>query len=193
MPSLSRFFGPTLLGALITFFSVACGGDAATDTSSPQDARNPESAQAVDRPLQHLLDEYLAPYPDQLTAMSDPQKDTAVFVAMQAYNAGRYAEAVDLFPNSAKTIEQAGYIKLYQAVSILLAGRDQDALTDLGRITERLGKAYEISQWYLALNYVALNNVFAARRILEDIVANGAYPTERAKELLEDLPESSAE
>jgi hypothetical protein len=53
----------------------------------------------------------------------------------------------------------------------------------------KMGKAFEISNWYLALNYIAFNNPYEARQKLEEIIAAGAYPTEQAKALLGDLPE----
>lgn len=194
MQSLYRFhFVLLMLGCLLAFSACtndAPASDSDTVSSSPQDANNPNAHKKVDRPLQHLLDEYLEPYPDKLTAISNPEKDTAVFQAMEAYNAGRYAEAIDLFPNMATSMEQAGYIKLYQAISQLMADKEQDSFTGFQRMRSKMGKPFEISNWYLALNYIAFNNPYEARQKLEEIIADGAYPTEQAKALLEDLPET---
>ena len=142
-----------------------------------------------EKPLAHLLDRYLEPYPDELTALVDPAKSPEVIAAMEAYNAGRYEEAIGLFPNHAQSIEQAGYVQLYKGISEILAGKEYDAFQTLQNIRSMMGKPFEISNWYLVMNYVGFNNVFEARRKLESIIEAEAYPTEKAKALLNDLPE----
>lgn len=143
-----------------------------------------------DKPLGHLLDRYLKPYPDELTAITDATKVPEIIAAMEAYNDGRYEEAIGLFPNHAQTIEQAGYVHLYKGISEMMAGKEYDAFKTLQTIRTEMGKSFEISNWYLVMNYVGFNNVFEARKKLEAIVASGAYPADMAQELLNDLPEN---
>ena len=168
------------------FVYTSCGSDQATDGTT----ENASAESAAEKPLGYLIDRYLKAYPDELTAISDSEKAPEVFAAMEAYNAGRYAEAIDLFPNYAQSKEQAGYIHLYKGVSELMADKEYDAFKTFQQINSSMGKAMEISNWYLTLNYVGFNNVFEARRKLESIIAAGAYPGETAQALLDDLPEN---
>lgn len=166
-----------LLAAGLLFATSACkNGGTAGNANKP------------DRPLNHLLERYLKPYPDELSAISQSDKDTAIINAMNSYNAGRYEEAIALFPNSARSLEQAGYVQLYQGIAQLMADKEYDAFETLQRIQSSMGKPFEISDWYLTLNYVAFNNVYEARQKLEKIIAAGAYPGDDAKALLKDLP-----
>lgn len=164
-------------------FVVAC-------KSESKPANSNTSPKMQEKPLGHLLERYLKPYPDELTAIIDPAQAPEIVAAMEAYNAGRYEEAIDLFPNSARTMDQAGYIHLYKGISELLADKEYDAFKTFQLINSTMGKAMEISNWYLIMNYVGFNNVFEARRKLEATIAAGAYPGETAQDLLDDLPEN---
>lgn len=168
-------FGLLLLGACKNESAGADTSDTASDSQQ--------------KPQAHLLERYLKPYPDELTALIDAAQAPELAAAMEAYNAGRYEEAIGLFPNSARTMEQAGYIHLYKGVSELLADKEYDAFKTFQLINSQMGKAMEISNWYLILNYVGFNNIFEARRKLEAVIAAGAYPGETAEDLLNDLPE----
>lgn len=166
----------------------ACKNDQAA--SGEATATASDATEQVEKPLGHLVERYLKPYPDELTAITDAEKVPEIPKAMEAYNAGRYEEALALFPNFSQTVEQAGYLHLYKGVSELMLGKEYDAFKTLQTIRTNMGKAFEISNWYLALNYVGFNNVYEARRKLEEIVANDAYPADMAKDLLNDLPEN---
>lgn len=139
-----------------------------------------------------LLKEYLKPYPDELSALLTP-RDTAANEAMAAYNAGRYEEAVAKFPNFARSLEQAGYIHLYRGISELATGKDQDAYITFGRLQSGMGKPFEISKWYIALNYLSFDNTYETRKKLEALVAEKGHNTAEAKSLLDKLPANTAE
>lgn len=157
-------------------------------TAACKNEGSSSSASNDDKPLGHLLDRYLKAYPDELTAISQAPQDSLIRTAMKAYNAGNYEEAAALFPNSARSLEQAGYIQLYQGISQIMADKNYDAFNTFQRIQSSMGKPFEISNWYLVMNYVSFNNVYEARQKLEKIVAEGKYPTAEAKALLNDLP-----
>lgn len=180
MNSIYRFTRLALLLLGLFAITTACKNDSSSSSAT--------SADNADKPLGYLLDRYLKAYPDELTAISQNPKDSLVRVAMKAYNAGNYEEAIALFPNSARSLEQAGYIQLYQGISQLMANKNYDAFNTFQRIQASMGKPFEISNWYLVMNYVGYNNVYEARQKLEKIVAEGKYPTEEAKALLKDLP-----
>lgn len=140
-----------------------------------------------------LLADFLKPYPDELTALLSPS-DTAATKAMAAYKAGRYEEAATLFPNYARSLEQASYIQLYQGISELAAGNDQAAFITFGRIQSgNSAKVFDASKWYIALNYLSFDNTYETRKKLEAIVAENGYGANDAKALLEKLPASTVE
>ena len=177
MNSIYRFSRLALLMLGIVAITTACKNEGGTSSTSNED-----------KPLGHLLDRYLKAYPDELTAISQDPRDSMARLAMKAYNAGNYEEAIALFPNSARSLEQAGYIQLYQGISQIMANKNYDAFNTFQRLQASMGKPFEISNWYLVMNYVSFNNVYEARQKLEKIVAEGKYPTEEAKALLKDLP-----
>ncbi len=181
MNSIYRFSLLALFALSLLTITTACKNDGSSTTAA-------STVDHSEKPLEHLLQRYLKAYPHELTAISQNEKDSAILVAMEAYNAGRYEEAIDLFPNNARSLEQAGYIQLYHGISQLMANKNFDAFNTFQRIQSSMGKAFEISNWYLVMNYVEFNNVYEARQKLEKIVADGAYPTEEAKALLKDLP-----
>ncbi len=149
---------------------------------------------AADKPAdsKELLKEYLKPYPDELSALLAPT-DTAANQAMAAYNAGRYEEAVAKFPNYARSLEQASYIHLYRGISELYTGKDQDAYVTFGRLQSEMGKPFEVSKWYIALNYLSFDNTYETRKKLETLVAENGYGTAEANSLLKKLPANTVE
>lgn len=157
--------------------------------SCQNDAQSGTDPDKPEKPLAHLLERYLKPYPDKLSALANPEKDTLIIAAMKAYNAGSYAEAIELLPNFATSLEQASYIHLYKGISELLVDQEYDAFKSFQRIQAAQENIFEISNWYVAMNYVAYNNVYEARQKLEAIVADNAYGAAEAKDLLNDLPE----
>ena len=180
MNSIYRLTRLALLMLGLFAITTACKNDSSSSSAT--------GADHSEKPLGHLLDRYLKAYPDELTAISQDPRDSLIITAMKAYNAGNYEEAIALFPNSARSLEQAGYIQLYQGISQLMADKGYDAFNTFQRIQASMGKPFEISNWYLVMNYVNFNNVYEARQKLEKIVAEGKYPTEEAKALLKDLP-----
>lgn len=140
-----------------------------------------------DYPQFEVLKEYLKPYPDHLTSIA-PNNAVEVKAAMTAYNDGQYEAAIDTFPNYSRRPEQIGYIHLYKGISYLMAGKENDAFKTFQLIRSGQEPAFEVSEWYRALCYVAYNNIYEARRKLEAIVANGTYGKEDAVELLDVLP-----
>lgn len=167
----------------ILFTTSSCKNEGAASDGETTEIKNKRP-----KAITKLLKTYLKPYPDKLTAIAEPGKDDVILQAMEEYNAGRYEDAIELFPNSARSLDQAGYIQLYQGVSQLMAGKDYDSFETLQRIQSSMGMAFEVSNWYLALNYVAFDNIYEARQKLEKIIAAGAYPGDEAKDLLDDLP-----
>ncbi|MEL7421685.1 MAG: hypothetical protein AAFN81_01785 [Bacteroidota bacterium] len=164
----------------------SCGSDQAAGASSETAVEEAKP----EKPLGYLIERYLEAYPDELTAITDASRVPEIAAAMKAYNAGRYEEAIELFPNYAQSKEQAGYVHLYRGISQLMADKEYDAFRTFQLINSSMGKSMEISNWYLTLNYVGFNNVFEARRKLETIITAGAYPGETAQQLLDDLPEN---
>lgn len=177
----------TMLLAISLLSLSSCKND---QSAASDEATETNASASPEKPLGHLVERYLEPYPDELSGITDSVKTPEILTAMEAYNAGRYEEALSLFPNFSQTMEQAGYIHLYKGVCELMLGREYDAFTTLQRIRSNMGKAFEVSNWYLVMNYVGFNNVYEARRKLEDIIEKGHYPADKAQELLEDLPEN---
>lgn len=141
----------------------------------------------ADYPQATALKDYLRAYPDQISAeLSD--RDIEFKVAMTAYNAGQFQAALDTFPNFTHSPKDAAYIHLYKGISQLMVGEEQESFKTFQRIRAAQEEAFAVSEWYVALNYVAFNDVYAARRKLESIIEKKAYGMEDAKAILDVLP-----
>lgn len=159
--------------------------EAESDTTTAHAA--PSKGVYDDYPQAKLLKQYLQPYPDHLTDAA-PAEAKEVRAAMAAYNAGQYQAAVDTFPNFSRRPELIGYIHLYKGVSLLMNGKEHDAFMTFQLINSKQQPAFDVSEWYRAMCYLAYNNVYETRRKLESIVEKGTYGKENAAELLDILP-----
>ncbi|MEL7220700.1 MAG: hypothetical protein AAGJ93_05230 [Bacteroidota bacterium] len=155
-----------------------------TDTGT---ATSTLEAVYLNYPQADVLSKYLKPYPDQISS-AVPPNSVELKAAMDAYNAGEYQAAIDTFPNFSRKPDQVSYIHLYKGISFLMTGQEHDAFNTFQFIRSNNQEAFEVSEWYRALCYVAYNNIYEARRKLETIVANETYAKEEAAELLEVLP-----
>lgn len=174
-----------LLLLFVSCLLVAC------QSESNNDPNLPAAAAVEGKKLGEQLATYLRPYPDEITPLYKTVRDREdTTPAMEAYLAGDYAKADTLFPNHASSHEMGGYVHLYQGISKLMIGQDNDAFNTFLRIRSTAGKPFEISQWYVALNYVSFGNVYEARRKLDAIIEADTYPgAAQARKLLNDLPE----
>ena len=132
-----------------------------------------------------LASEYLTPYPDRLTNMSD-DSGAQITAAMTAYNGGDYANAIPLFEALPDSLAQGELINLYLGISRLQEDQAGAAQASFANISSD-SPYQEAAQWYLALSELALGKEKAARERLEAIVAAGNYPGPTAQELLDRL------
>lgn len=137
----------------------------------------------------YLLDCYLEFYLDEFIVLVDWVKLLEVIVVMEVYNVGCYEEVIGLFFNYVQSIEQVGYVQLYKGIFEILVGKEYDVFQILQNICFMMGKFFEISNWYLVMNYVGFNNVFEVCCKLESIIEVEVYFMEKVKVLLNDLLE----
>ncbi|MCB9278250.1 MAG: hypothetical protein H6562_05010 [Lewinellaceae bacterium] len=136
-----------------------------------------------------LLAQYFEPYP--LDAFrSENAAPVAVPEAIEAYQAGRYAEAIRLFSAMPPDALNPN-MQFYRAEALLAGGQGAES----ARILEALSASGALPglqqpiEWHLALAWIQAGETPKAKSLLEKIARNtGHYKQKPAADLLKQLP-----
>lgn len=106
-------------------------------------------------------------------------------IGIDAYNSGDYANAIgqlSSFQIAAPQDELSNYAQFYEAVSLIELGKTDEALPKLQNLVqnERFTLQND-AKWYLALGQLKLNNIVAAKKLLEELNNVDTYKTNAAK------------
>jgi tetratricopeptide (TPR) repeat protein len=135
---------------------------------------------------QTLAQKAFVPYPDRITTMGDATTDFYKD-GMQAYNEGRYEEAITLFRLIPDTVVNYDAIELYLGISLLQNGQLEEGEQQLSKVNQKKNAYSEASRWYLALSLVQQGKTKEARPLLEAIVESESYQNKQARQLLRKL------
>jgi tetratricopeptide (TPR) repeat protein len=99
-------------------------------------------------------------------------------LGIDAYQAGRYADAVEPLRRAARLAPQEGVVKFYLGVSLLMSGRPREARRALEEAAQRTPSS-RIIRWYLAQADLQTGRVRDAEQLVRDLAAtSGAYMSE---------------
>ena len=97
---------------------------------------------------------------------------------IEAYQAGRYSEAVEPLQRAARLAPQEGVVQFYLGVSLLMSNQPRDARRALEEAAQRMPSS-RIVRWYLAQAELQTGRVRDAERLARDLAATpGAYMSE---------------
>lgn len=123
------------------------------------------------------------PYPDLYTQMSE--STDPVQEAIEPYNEGDYASAVESFEEILQKQADDYLVKLYLGVSLMESQKAPAALTVFDDIIENDLNYKEAAEWYKALTYLKANQVEQSKAQLEIILAQKGHDYhKRAAKLL---------
>lgn len=134
---------------------------------------------------------YYEPFPNLIAPIDKSQPATdLVTQALQAYERGQFAEAVDKFialEQQNSTTAFSPDMQLYYALSLLQTGNANEATNRLQTVAANLEARYQqAAQWYLALAYLQTNNQEKTAEQLNNILATPEHRyQDKAKKLLE--------
>lgn len=133
-----------------------------------------------------LFAEYFEPYPNTVAPLvRGENSDDNKTEAFKAYESSDFKSA-SIFFNRLFENHGAEYARFYEAVS-LMADRQFESSKTIFATTVWSEEYSEKVNWYLALNYLHLEQNKNARTILENIVEAKSYQHENAKELLKKM------
>jgi tetratricopeptide (TPR) repeat protein len=97
--------------------------------------------------------------------------------AMASYEQNDFAGAIEQLETLSELEPSEGEVNFYLGVSMLLVGRNQDAITPLKRSVKSIdGALHETSHYYLALAYLKTNQPEQATAELDAVIKmNGTY------------------
>ena len=130
-----------------------------------------------------LYENYFDAYPNVVKPMVRGQEVDAESEAFNAYENGRYEEALNDFT---KLYEEADsdYYLLYMANTLLVLDRPAEAIELLEKLTATDGEWSDKAGWYMAMAYLQMDNKEKAKEALSSVVAKGEYNALKAEELL---------
>lgn len=133
-----------------------------------------------------LFAEYFEPYPNiEAPLVRGSNQATDKTQAFTAYESGDFKTAAILF-NQIYESENEEYSRFYGAMSLMALGEYEASKEIL--ITTGWSENYsERVNWFLALDYLRLNQTKNARTLLENIVQKKQYQNKNAEELLKKL------
>lgn len=129
---------------------------------------------------------YFEPYPNVVQPVVRGDETSAVSEAFEAYENGRFEEALTRFTDLQETKGDSYYL-FYRANALLNLERPNEAIVLLREFATTDDKLADRSGWYLAMAYLQLDDKEQAKIELEKVVESNAYNASKAKELLAEL------
>lgn len=138
-----------------------------------------------------LYSQYFTPYPNTVAPIVRSRENiTPQGEAFQAYESGNYVTAAYLFRQVYEDNQQE-YAQFYAAIS-LMGMKEFEKSKDILASTTWSSAFFEKAQWYLALNYLAINQTKNSQVILQNIVSNKSYNFKKAAALLKKFENSDS-
>jgi tetratricopeptide (TPR) repeat protein len=130
-----------------------------------------------------LYKEYFIAYENAIVPITRGEDDPTLLVrTFRAYESENYATAITLFDELLK-VDEREFISFYGAIAYMGAGDAQKAAGLLKKLVTEKGEFAQQATWYLALNYIKLEDNDNAKSLLITLVENTTY-NERAQQLL---------
>jgi TolA-binding protein len=131
-----------------------------------------------------LYQQYYSAYPADINNRSTAQgfKDS-YDKALDAYDQKNYKSAYQYFEKIPEEFDPEDRYYLYKGVTAMELGEFQVAIKSFSNLqSDATLKHY--GMWYTGLSCIALENIPAARKVLEDIISTDGYYKREAKKLL---------
>lgn len=124
---------------------------------------------------------------ENLTTRDNSILDANLQKAVQAYSNHNFQSAIPLFQKYLQSNESNSEVRFFLAISLMAEGKFEDALANLGDLSNHTGPYQNASLWYSALASIKLNEKNLAQSFLTKLVEKENSYTPKAKELLEEL------
>lgn len=133
-----------------------------------------------------LFASYFEPYPNTVAPIvrSSAQKDLKQD-AFVAYEHGEYQRAAQLFHGLTK-ITNEEYAPFYNAISLMMLD-DIEAASTIFETTQWSQNYQGKANWYLSLCHIKQRKIENAKALLQEVVHDHSYNSEKAKHLLREL------
>jgi tetratricopeptide (TPR) repeat protein len=129
---------------------------------------------------------FSAPYADLPSRSLIPGIDDSYTSALEQYNEAEYENAYQIFNEIPEgSVNNPSYY-LYKGVTAMKVGDFQMALGCFAKIQPDPVHKHE-GIWYMGLSYLAVEDIPAARKVLEEIIATDGHYKKQAKKLLKSI------
>lgn len=133
-----------------------------------------------------LYNDYYEAYPNyEVTILRGEDASNLKETAYLSYDNKKFNEADDLFTQFLE-IQDDTAARFFRGICRMELGRFEEALTDLESVMERNAQYAEAGRWYGALCQVQLDNLDAAKLLLQELVNSEEFGG-KAGQLLKDL------
>jgi tetratricopeptide (TPR) repeat protein len=135
---------------------------------------------------EQLFATYFKPltHPDMIVRGEEDLTEKKESMAVRSYEAENYKQAIFYYKQLLETQPENEKHKLFLGIAFLANHQPEQAIEILNRSFTQETRYENDRNWYLALSYLRLNNLDAARPILEQLSSASSYYTEPAAELL---------
>ncbi len=129
---------------------------------------------------------YSAPQTDLLSRDIGPGIDNTYNLALKQYDLKNYKIANQLFNDIPEESPPNTHYYLYKGVTAMELEDFKMAIEALSELKSDVVLKHE-GMWYLGLSYIAMEDIPAARQVLEEIIATDGYYKKQAKKLLRSI------
>lgn len=129
---------------------------------------------------------YSIPQTDLLFRDMGPGIDNTYNLALEQYDLKNYKIANQLFNDIPEESPPNIHYYLYKGVTAMELEDFKMAIEALSELKSDVVLKHQ-GMWYLGLSYIAMENIPAARQVLEEIIATDGYNKKQAKKLLRSI------
>ena len=129
---------------------------------------------------------YSTPQADLLDRDIGPGIHNSYNLALDQYDQKNYEVAYQLFNDIPEESPPNTHYYLYKGVTAMELGDFKVAIESLSELKSDVVLKHQ-GMWYLGLSYIAMENIPAARQVLEEIIATDGYNKKQAKKLLRSI------
>ena len=137
--------------------------------------------------VENLYASYYQPYENVVYSIERGTRvDDLTSRAFLAYEQSDYRLAAKLFQQLSEEVT-LDYIDFYQGIAMMELGENEKSISYLNHYLKSENPLSDRALWYLALNYLKLNNIDEAKKHLDRLIKLKTYNLSKAKELRQQL------
>jgi TolA-binding protein len=126
---------------------------------------------------------YSAPFAPLNNRDLSPEKEDSYYKALEKYNQKDYEAAFKIFNDIPEETQHNNEYYLFKGITLMELEYFDEAIKSFTHLLSEKVEKHD-GMWFIGLSYIALDNMPAARKVLEEIVATDGHHKKQAKKIL---------